>query len=184
MEIDIKQEEISIGDKFQIFVNGKQAYTASAKLFRAFSEIDLSELDSNKPKYVIKKRFSLFKVKYDIEKWDHSVFKFRTKAIWKSHFYCHAGQDLYEIFEHRGRKCSVYKNDIQIACWDKEAVTLLNGDNYKIIADVDSDYELLISFCLILDNSFSDNNSGNSITVNLGKIGLQAKNFNPEWRPK
>lgn len=94
------------------------------------------------------------------------------------------GQDLYEIFGHKGRKFSVYKNDKQVAWWDKDAVTWFNGDNYKIIADKDSDYELIISFCLIIDHTSSNNNDGNTMTVDFGNIGSTVKQFDPAWQPK
>jgi len=91
---------------------------------------------------------------------------------------------LYGVFGHRGRKYSIYKNNKQIAWWDKNKVRWFNGDNYQIIADFDVDRELLISFCLILDNDRSQNRSENAVTVDYGNIGPQAKKFNPDWRPK
>ena len=65
---------------------------------------------------------------------------------------CRVGPDLYLIYGHRGRKYSIFKNDIQGAWWDRKAVTWFAGDNYKIIADKDCDIDLIISFCLIVDN--------------------------------
>jgi uncharacterized protein YxjI len=184
MEIDIHQKKISISDKYKIFVNGQQTHTASAKLFRWLSEIHLLELGDSKPKYVIKKKWTLFKVAFNLTKWNNNVFEFRTKKIGERYYCCHVGQDLYEIFGHRGRKYSVYKNNVQIAYWDKKAITWFNGDNYKIIADKDSDYELIISFCLIIDNFFSNNNDNNTMTVDFGNIGPQTKKFDPAWQPK
>jgi len=188
MEIDIKQKKISIADKYQIFVDGKQTYTASTKLFRLLSEIHLLEIGSNNPKYVIKKRWTLFKPAFDL-RWNNNVFEFRTKNFWKHHYYCKVGQDYYEIFGHRGRKYSIYKNNVQIAYWDKEAITLYKGDTYKIIADDDCNCELLISFCLIIDNKSSNNENNHndalfSTTIDFGNIGLQSKKFDPLWLPK
>jgi hypothetical protein len=59
---------------------------------------------------------------------------------------------MYDIYGHRGRKYSIYKNDQQVAWWDKEAVGWFAGDNYKIFANANSDPELLISFCLVIGN--------------------------------
>ena len=188
MEIDINQKKISIGDKYKIFVDGQQTHTASRKLFRWLTEIHLSKIGSNNPKYVIKRRWALSKLEFDLRNWNNNVFEFRTKNFWKLHFYCRVGHDYYEIFGHRGRKYSIYKNNVQIAYWDKEAVTLYKGDNYKIIADDDSDYELLISFCLIIDNKSSNNGDNNnalfSKTIDFGNIGPEAKEFNTMWKPK
>lgn len=184
MEININQKKISIGDKYQIFIDGQQTHAASTGLFRWFAEINLFEHGNDRAKYTIKKNWTFFKTSYDLTRWDNYTFEFRTKSFWKLHYYCQVGQDLYEIFGHKGRKFSVYKNDHQVAWWDKDAVTWFNGDNYKIIADKDSDYELIISFCLIIDNNSSNNNDGNTMTVDLGNIGSTVKKFDPAWQPK
>lgn len=170
MEIDINQKKISIGDKYRIFTEGQQTHTASVKLFRWLAEINLFEDGAARPKFRLNKNWSWFKTSFDLTRYDNNVFKFRTKNIWRRHYFCQVGNDLYEIYGHRGRKYSVYKNNVQIAWWNKSAVAWFNGDNYKIIADDDCDHELLSCFCLIADNTTSNENSGNAVTVDLGHI--------------
>ncbi len=182
MDIDINQKKISIGDKYEIFVDGQQSYNAASKIFRWLAEINLYTPGDERPIMTVKKRFSFY-TSYDIIKSDESVFEFRTKSFWKGHYYCNVGSDLYEIYAHRGRKFSVYKNDRQVAWWTKKAVTWFNGDNYKITADKDVDKELIISFCLVVDSAFSNDNK-KSFNVSVGKIGPQAKKFDPTWQPK
>jgi len=115
MEIDINQKKISIGDKYQIFIDGQQRFRAAAKLFRLLSEIELYEGDSEFPRMRIKRRFNLIAAKYDITKYDGNVYEFRTRSFWKGHFQCICDGDMYDIYAHRGRKYSVYKNDLQVA---------------------------------------------------------------------
>lgn len=183
MEININQKKISFGDKYKIFVNNHQTHFASAKLFRFLSEIELFEEGSSRPKFTLYKRWSWFNTSYDLKSHDNNVFEFRTKNYWRNHYYCQVGPDLYEIFGHRGRKYSVYKNDKQIAWWSKSIVSWFDGDNYQIIADDNSDYELLISFCLLIDNEFSKSNGNNAITIDFGSNLLQAKKFDKTWQP-
>lgn len=183
MEIDINQKKISIGDKYQIFIDGQLTHTASTKLFRWLAEINLFENGSGSPKYTIKKKWTFFNTSFDLTGLDNNVLEFRTKSFWKSHYFCQVGQDLFEIFGHRGRKYSIYKNNKQVAWWDKKAVAWFNGDNYKIIADKDCDPELIVSFCLIIDNTRSNDNNGNALTIDLGNIGPQARKFDPTWQP-
>src|SRR5258705_2267715 len=183
MEIDINQKKISIGDKYRVFIEGQQTHIASTKLFRWLAEINLFETGSSQPRYAIKKKWTWFKASYDITSWDYNLFEFRTKNIWKRHYYCQAGKDLYEIYGHRGRKYSVYKNDTQVAWWDQQTVTWFEGDNYKMIAEKGPDFELLISFCLVMDNHSSNSNNGNLFTINLGNVGPQARPFDPGWQP-
>ena len=184
MEIDINQKKISIGDKYQIFIDGQQTHFASTKLFRLLAEINLFENSSGQLKYTIKKNWAFFSTSYDITGWDNNIIEFRTKSFWKRHYFCQVEQDLFEIFGHRGRKYSVYKNEKQVAWWDKKAVAWFNGNNYKITADKDCNYELIISFCLIIDNAFSNENNGSTLTIDVGNIGPQAKKFDPSWQPK
>ena len=77
----------------------------------------------------IRKRFSFFKAMYDITRWDNNVLEFRTISFWRSQYQCQVGKDMYGIYGHRGRKYSIYKNDQQVAWWDKEAVSWFAGDN-------------------------------------------------------
>lgn len=184
MEIDINQKKISVGDKYRIFIDGQQTYAASARLFKLLSVIDLFELNTTVPLTTINKRFSWFKAKYDITRPDNSVLPFRTESFWGLHYRCPCGNDIYDIYGHRGRRYSIYKNDTQIAWWQKKAVTWFGGDNYKMIADRDSDVELIVSFCLILDNFLSKDSEGRAVTINLGNIGFRKKKFDAGWLPK
>lgn len=183
MEIDINKNNFSIYSKCKIFIDGQQRYSASKKLFRWFSEINLFKDQENGAVYTINEKGASFKISYDLIRFDNNLFEFRTKNTWKEHYSCQVGQDLYEIYGHNGSngsKYSIYKNDIQIAWWDKEAFVWSN-DNYKIIADNDSDVELLISFCLIIDNASSNYSEGNTTST---KTVPQAKKFDTNWQPK
>jgi len=184
MEIDINQKKISIGDKYQIFSEGRQTHSASRQLLQLLPEINLFENENGRARMTLNKRLSMFKAKYDITRWDNSLFQFRTISIWKLHYECQFGSDKYDIYGHRGRKYSIYKNDIQVGWWDKKAVSWFAGDNYKITADKDCDVDLIISFCLIIDNFASNDKDGNTVTYDLGNIGFQVKKFDKTWQPK
>jgi len=58
------------------------------------------------------------------------------------------------------------------------------GDNYKIVADESCDVELIVSFCIIIDNYYSNMNSDTkTLNFDLGNIGPEAKVFDQNWRP-
>jgi uncharacterized protein YxjI len=184
MRIDINQKKISIGDKYLIFTEGQQTHSASTELFRFLSVINLFDKESSRALLTINKQWSWLGPKYDIQLRDNNNLKFTTKSLWKLHYQCQDGQDLFDIYGNRGRKYSVYKNDTQIAWWDKEAVTWFEGDNYKIFADKYCNCELIIAFCLIIDNYASNNKEGSTVSIDLGNIGGQTRKFNPDWQPK
>jgi len=184
MDIDINQAKISVGDKYKIFVDGQQTHNASRQLFRFLPVVNLYTLGDDRPRMTIAKKLSWFKAKYDITRWDDNILLFRTISFWKPQYRCQVGADTYMLYGHKGRKYSIYKNDVQIAWWDKEAVSWFAGDNYKIIADRDADIDLLISFCLIIDNFRSDDHDGKALTIDVGNIGFQVRKFDPSWQPK
>lgn len=162
----------------------KETHFTSIETFRGLPEIELFKNGSDGPRYVIRKNRSFFKTSYDLTKWDNSILEFRTKSVWKGHYLCSDGQDYYEIFAHRGWKYSVFRNDSQIAYWDGDTDSLVSGDKYIILADRDADVELLIAFCLVLDNNESANIDGNIMTIDFGNLGMQARKFDETWQPK
>ena len=125
MEIDINQKKISIGDKYKIFTDGQQTHTATRALFKLMPEINLFENGGGRAKMTINKRFSWLSAKYDITRWDNNVLEFRTTSFWKVQYQLQCGVDTYDIYGHRGRKYSVYKNDKQVAWWVLNIVIIL-----------------------------------------------------------
>ena len=185
MIIQIDKRIISIPAKFDIFINKQHSYVASEKLFRIFDEINLYKIENKKIKYRIKRKFFLMNPIYEIICKNNITYLFKTTRVFKGHHYCKIGQDYYDIYAHKDRKYSVYKNNKKIAWWDKEMFSLLGGDSYKIIVANDCDYELVISFCLIINNAFSKNRTGKKYAINIdfGNM-LEAKEFDRAWRPK
>ncbi len=184
MEIDINQKKISIGDRWRIYIDREQSHFASRQLFGWSSEINLFRDTANRARYTIEKKWNWLTASYRLIRHDGNIFEFKSVSLWKLHYKCQVESDLYEIFGHKGRKYSIYKNDRQVAWWDKEIVAWFQGDNYKMISDKDADIELLISFCLIIDNSSSNDDEGNALTIDLGNIGPQARKFDTGWQPK
>ena len=119
MEININQKKVSAGDKYNVFVNEKQTHFVTAVLFKFLSVIDLFENNNKRRRITINKRFFFVRARYDITSWDNAVFKFRTKSFWKNHYRCAVGKNLYDVYRHKGRKYSVYKNGVQIGWWEQ-----------------------------------------------------------------
>jgi len=184
MRIDINQKKISLFNSYKIFTDQKKSHRAECDFVFFMPVIDLYKETSNRPIVRIKKRWSVFKPKYDILFRDGTVAPFRTKSIWSCHHYCTFNNDEYTIYSHLERKYSIFKNDIQIAGWDKEAVVWFSGDNYKLLADDDVFVELMISFCLIIDNYFNRRQNGNVLTYDFGEVLAEDRKFDKKWTPK
>ncbi len=184
MEIDINQKAISIGDKYNIFVNGVEEYTASVELFSFLPEISLFKKDEKEPTVIIKKELTAFKALFTITIMAGNVLKFTTTSFWKWQFQCISDNDTYTVFANKGRTFSIYKNDTQVAYWELQMVSWFKGDNYKLYADNNCDKELLIAFCLIMDNYENNDSSKTTVNFDFGGIGWGLKKFDPEWKPK
>jgi uncharacterized protein YxjI len=182
VKISIKQQKISFGSQYNIFLEKNEKYYAetdmfSRKIIHLYHKENLIECIN------IYKSFYFFTPDYKIELSDGNRIKFKTMSMWRTHFQCILENDIYELFSHRERKLSIYKNGIQIGLCKKEAVTILAADNYNLILDFDANVELLISFILILDN-MNSRNGGNLFTIDLGIIFKEYRKFDCGWKPK
>lgn len=184
MEIDIHQKKISFCDEYQIYVDGQPMYFAASKPFRWLTKMNLFANGVERARYTLFQKWDFLNASFNLVRWDGNILRFRTQSFWKNHYTCQVGADLYDIYGHTGRKHSIFKSDIQVGWWDKDAVSWFDGDNYKIIADNDSDYELIITFCLILDSTYSNNSKRSTVTIDFGNIGFQARKFDTTWQPK
>jgi hypothetical protein len=168
--------DILINKRYEVFLDGQLSYVISSKIFSLLPNLTISDSSTKEVKLKLKGVLAFFTTAFDIHR-DNEVFNLRLKKAWKTQYNCQVGRDLYEIYAHRGRKYSVFKNDIQIAWWDSDLVIVF-GSRYKIIADKDSDYELLIAFCIGLEGG------GGGSSMDVGNIGGQGKIFDPHWQPK
>jgi len=183
MEIDINQLDIAFGNKYKIYHNNEPCRFAKSKLFSLLSHIDIQEYENSKALLSIKKQHTFYNTSYIIEYSSGRSLEFNSVSKLLNHYQCRNENGTYDIYEHRGLKYSVYNNGIQIAWWNQEKVTWFKGDNYKIYANDNCDIDLLIAFCLIIDDSINNSNS-NTITLNIGNVGPEVKEFNTNWLPK
>lgn len=191
MEIEINKKKIRNkimipqGFKYDIYCQEKQIRFARSQLqvLWFMTHIYLCSIEGAQSLLTLARRFSIFRTNYDIQFNSGRIAKFRTILVWKGHYQCKYANEIYDIYSHRGRKYSVYKNNSQIAWWDQKSVMWFEGNNYKILADDDCDIDIIISFFLIIDDWSSNNSDSATVTIDFGYIGPQAKEFNPHWRP-
>ena len=183
MEIIINAKAVSFTDSYEIAIDGKAGcYSAKRKLVDFDWVIQLMEKGNERPRMAMNKISSNSIHSYDITRWDNNVLAFRPNG---NNYFCQCGDDQYDIYVHKGRKYSIFKNDVQIAFWDKNAESWFSATHYKLVADNDCDFELLICFCIIADNFTKDENGGSGVfNIDLGSHGTGFKEFDLNWRPK
>ncbi|MBD3581564.1 hypothetical protein [Flavobacterium selenitireducens] len=179
-KILIKQHSISVGSQYKIFINKREEFYAETDAFSS-SIINVYKPNELQPYFRTFKSFYIDYPKYKIEMPDGERYQLVSKNVWKTKFQLKKGDDIYELYRHKERKVSVFKNDVQIAYWEKEAINYLLADSYEIIANKSSEKELLIAFCLILDNLNSK--GGFIFNVDFGLIIKEKRKFNKSWKP-
>ncbi len=182
MQIDINQKKIALGSKYEIVRNGKTIYKAASKLFRFLSEINLFRPEDDHVLLSIHRLFSFFTAKYSLEMDNGSEALFYTVKYWKNHYRCEYRGKGYDIYGHRKRKFSIFKNDNQIARFEKEAVSYFEGDNYKLTADDDVEVILLLGFVLVIDNYRNRSRNRGIINYDFGSV-FEARPFDENWIP-
>ena len=179
--ITIKQDTISIGSQYKISLNKKEEFYAETDAFSR-SIINIYTPDSLKPNFRTFKSLYVIYPTYKIEVPSGERFKLEAKNFWLTKYQLKKGNDLYELYRHKERKVSVFLNGTQIAYWEKEGISFLAGNYYEIVANRNSEKELLIAFCLILDNIHSKG-IGTIFNVDFGFIFKEEQSFNSEWKP-
>ena len=183
MKIELIPKSFSFQNKYDVHVNGSLKYHTIKKFFTWQAEINVFNINSETPVCTLKRKWKWDDVYYHIII-NSVVYEFVTISIWYSHYACQVNNDKYDIYAHKGRKYSIFKNDNQIASWDKSVIIFADQSDYKLIADDDCDSELLICFCLIIDNSLNTSMSDNMLVFDFGNVGFGCKKYDVEWKPK
>jgi uncharacterized protein YxjI len=150
MEITISHKGGFSGHKYCIFEGDRQTHTAAVKSFSWSPETNLLD-SSGKPVLTIKRSWSFFKVSYEIRR-NKDTLSFKTMSAWKRNYQCMVGKNVFDIKKSKGRQYEIYKDDAPVAGLIRKSDGWFKGYRYTITAGNEQDRELLIAFCLIIDN--------------------------------
>ena len=81
MQININQQKIAFGAKYEIFNEDEKEYFAKSEIFTFLAVIHLTKIGESIPSLTIKKKWSWFKANYEIEINKNKTVKFITKSI-------------------------------------------------------------------------------------------------------
>lgn len=199
MEIAINQNNSGLLEmRNNISTEGKPTHYSSRSMLS--QSIKIFDPSQSRLKVKIVRNFPWFLPDFTVTREDNSSLRFKAKSLLKMHFVCQSGQDTYEIFGHKGWKYSVFKNNVQVAWFEKGGSTSWSpNNNFRIISDSDADTDLIITFCLIIEWQFNINRQddmgrwenlngfgdGKEFKVkDTGNIGPVARQFDQNWQPK
>lgn len=98
----------------------------------------------------------------------------------KGHWTFKYKDDQYDFYRHRRHCRSLYKNDRQVAKYDKRSVAVMDYDRGYIISNNDEDELLLI--CLFLCYDLGEYRGGED-AVDVGHLTEGVRVIDPDWLP-
>jgi len=185
MNIEVRQQKLAVGDRYEVFIDGDLKYYVISSLFKIFfSELQIFDLSENRVA-LIEQKFDWFKLKYKVNIYYLSAFEINTKRIFAMEYEAKISNDTYLITRHAGLKISVFKNGTQIARASKNYFTWFEGDIYNMEAENNADPLILISFIITIDNFFYNNKANKGIfDLKFGNLGIFSNKFDNDWKPK
>jgi len=118
-----------------------------------------------------------YQIRFHLENIDIEV-----KAIkaYKGHWAFEFKGDQYDFYFHYGLKKSLFKNDNQVAKYDKGTVHFWDNDSGFIISNNDENKLLLLALFLTFDMGET---SDADININFGNLTGGVKEYNKYWHP-
>ncbi len=182
MFMQIVRERWSIRQKFDISIDGQPRMVAKRKFFTWFPKFTLYET-GGEPILRTKCLFHAVRPRFEIRLRDGRTMRLAAESH-NFHFVCRAGRDRYELFAHKGRRVSIFRNDRQIAYFERQKLTVLNKRVYDVYADDDANAEWLAAFILAWDSHHVDETGEAEIRVDLGFLGPEDRPFDESWTPR
>lgn len=185
MLIEIQQKTISLNDEYEIFIDGKLGLKATTEPLRKSAKINMFDCESAAQIVRIAKQNFGLRANYLIHNLnDNEVYSFEEINNIKLTYKCIYKDDLYQLYGHNGNKYSIFKNQKQIAYWEKNNFIFGERDVYKLNANDVENPALLSAFCICIDNS--KNNFQNELSVFNFDIGIKGnllRKFDENWEP-
>jgi uncharacterized protein YxjI len=181
MDVTVQERKVSFGSEYDISAPG-ESYYAKKPFFSLLDNLELQQQDGSVVAQILGK-FSILREKHDFNVSDGRVYQFGCEDMWKRIFTCVGNGESYRLFEHSGRKYSVFKDDRQIAAFVKNLIVIGSGNEYELRMDADAD--LIVILCMMLSiNSSEEDNDNATVTIDLGRIGPEGRPFDEGWEPR
>jgi|SRR5580704_3084417 hypothetical protein len=179
MDISIEERKFSFRSEYDISTPDSSYYAQKA-FFSLGAKLQL-QAEGGRVLAIIRGRFPFF-TRYDFEFSNGSFYKYRCEKFWKGVFVCEGQGESYRLYQHKGRRWSIFQNDRQIAAFTKNRVTIGKGNEYDIRMNANAD--VLIVICLTLTLNTSENDDDNAtVTIDFGNIGPEDRPFDESWEP-
>jgi uncharacterized protein YxjI len=180
MNIAVQQRVFAFSSEYEI-ATPACIYAAKKKSFFRRDKIRLFAPRS-RPLATIRGHF-YFRPKYDINLADGKVYHFWCEKFWKGVFVCENSEESFRLYQHKRLNYSIWQNDSQIAAFSKNRVKIGRIDHYEIRMNDDANPVAIVSMALVMDCGELEDESGGTVTIDLGSLGPEQRPFDPSWEP-
>jgi len=180
MNITIQRRAFTFSSKYEI-ETPSSIYSARKK---PFSWSDRIELFASRDCLVatIRGHFLSFRSKYDFNLTEGKVYHFECKKMWKGVYLCEGGEESFRLYKHKGLNYSIFRNDEQIAAFNKNRIQVGGGDRYEVRMNDNANLLVVICMVLAIDSAVNDNDTA-TVTVDFGNVGPEERPFDRSWEP-
>jgi uncharacterized protein YxjI len=181
MDVLIQERKLSLWMEYDITAPGR-SFHAKKEMLHLFNTINL-EIVNGPQMAKLQGKFAVLGDKYEFDMADGRKGQFQCTDRIRSVFECRCGSDVLTLYEHRGMNRSIFNGDRQVAAYTKTRFAIGMGHRYDIRMDADADLVLIV--CMVLALSVSDDNMEEGVvSLDIGKIGLQAREYDAGWVPR
>ena len=176
MKTIIEQEFFAIfRSKYVISRNSHKILIAKENFFHLPYKPELCLYDSSNRKILTLKLASPLFFEYDFIFENGEIYELRAESNASFSYSIQYKNSKFSIYFHSNLKISIFRNDIQVAYFEKDSFV----DNYTIFHNQNEDSIILSAIVLAYDFHFHKG----SISTKGGIIGWNLKKFDENWQP-
>ncbi len=169
------------GDDKEPFVKGYWKSSWRTKLHSKIITLDNRDIATIKFKYAAWFWESETKTVYEIVLDEmNEVVTINCLNSWRGHYSFGFRHHKYDFYFHQGHKRSLYKDNIQVAKYDKQTVSWWDNDTAFILSNNDENEILLLSLFLMFDMGESYEAD---LNIDLGQALSGIKEYDSSWVP-
>lgn len=123
-----------------------------------------------------------FHANFQFELADGRQYHFWLEKVWKGVYLCEGGNEVFQLYRHKGLDYSIFQNNTQVAAFSKNSVTVGAADHYDL--RLNDDANLIVILCMVLAIDVAEHEDGSStLTYDAGNVGAEERPFDSDWVP-
>lgn len=126
----------------------------------------------------LRSRFSPFRGRFNFDLPDGRIYDFRCVKAWKGVWACEGADERYQLYQHKGRRYSIFQDERQIAAYATEPILMRSREAFDILLNDDANAVVIICMVLAMDGL-----GANDRFRGATNIGPEDREFDERWGP-